>query len=98
MSNVDILNSNQRTPCVLVLDCSGSMSANNRMNNLNAGLQAFIQELKSDDIAYSRVQIAIVTVGEGGNFATQHTDWCDASNFTPPTLVANDLIRANLSP
>lgn len=90
MSNVDMLNSNQRTPCVLVLDCSGSMQGT-RINSLNAGLQKFVQELKNDDTAYSRVQIAIVTVGEVGNSARVHTDWCDAANFTPPTLPANGL-------
>lgn len=90
MSNIDMLNSNQRTPCVLVLDCSGSMSGD-RINNLNAGLKSFVSELKNDDTAYSRVQIAIITVGEVGNSARLHTDWCDAVNFTPPILPANGL-------
>ena len=38
-------NANERTPCVLVLDCSGSMRGE-PIKQLNAGLKALEKELK----------------------------------------------------
>ena len=40
-------NANERTPCVLVLDCSGSMRGE-PIKQLNAGLKALEKELKED--------------------------------------------------
>ncbi len=52
-------NANERTPCVLVLDCSGSMRGE-PIKQLNAGLKALEKELKDDIDASSRVQILII--------------------------------------
>ena len=52
-------NANERTPCVLVLDCSGSMRGE-PIKQLNAGLKALEKELKEDIDASSRVQLLIV--------------------------------------
>ena len=52
-------NSNERTPCILVLDCSGSMRGE-PINQLNLGLKALEKELKEDIDASSRVQILII--------------------------------------
>ena len=52
-------NANERTPCVLVLDCSGSMRGE-PIKQLNAGLKALEQELKDDIDASSRVQLLII--------------------------------------
>lgn len=52
-------NANERTPCVLVLDCSGSMRGE-PIKQLNAGLNALEKELKEDIDASSRVQILII--------------------------------------
>jgi hypothetical protein len=40
-------NANERTPCILVLDCSGSMRGE-PIKQLNTGLQALEKELKED--------------------------------------------------
>ena len=83
---VNINNPNQRTPCVLVLDASGSMSTitstgRTRLEELNVGLKAFEVALKSDDAALGRVQVAIVVVGGPANTADVMMDWTDAINF-----------------
>jgi len=81
-----INNSNQRTPCLLVLDASYSMgtmtsSGKTRMDELNAGLVQFENALKQDDTALSRVQISIVVVGGPSNSAELMLDWTDAVTF-----------------
>src|SRR5690606_42066059 len=55
-------NTNQRTPCVLLLDISSSMSGE-PIRQLNEGLRAFAEELKSDPVASLRVQVMVITVG-----------------------------------
>ncbi len=79
-------NPNQRTPCVLVLDTSGSMDAitstgKTRMAELNAGMAALEAELRADDTALVRVQLAIVSVGGPTNDAEIMMDWTDATEF-----------------
>jgi uncharacterized protein YegL len=55
-------NPENRCAVVLVLDTSGSM-AGQRIQELNAGLQTFRDELFSDSLASKRVEVAIVTFG-----------------------------------
>jgi uncharacterized protein YegL len=55
-------NPEQRCPCVLVLDISGSMRGD-PIRQLNEGLRAFIEEVQSDSLAAKRVEIAILTFG-----------------------------------
>lgn len=55
-------NPEQRCPCLLILDVSGSMSGN-PINELNDGLNAFKNELLSDSLAAKRVEIAVLTFG-----------------------------------
>jgi uncharacterized protein YegL len=79
-------NPNQRTPCVLVLDASGSMNeitstGRSRIDELNLGMEALEASLRADDAALVRVQIAIVTVGGPANDADIMMDWTDATNF-----------------
>ena len=52
-------NANERTPCILVLDCSGSMRGE-PIKQLNSGLQALEKELKDDIDASSRVQLLVI--------------------------------------
>lgn len=80
-------NPNQRTPCVLVLDASGSMNTQGakgktRIAELNEGIKTLEQALKADDAAISRVQLGIVTVGGPTNSAEVLMDWTDVENFT----------------
>ena len=52
-------NANERTPCILVLDCSGSMRGE-PIKQLNSGLEALEKELKEDIDASSRVQLLVI--------------------------------------
>lgn len=87
MGQTDLRNNvSQRTPCVLVLDHSSSMdtvtnTGRSRIDELNAGLRAFASELHKDEVAESRVQIAIVSVC--GDQAELMLDWTDADEFEP---------------
>ena len=82
-------NANERTPCVLVLDCSGSMRGE-PISQLNTGLAALEKELKDDIDASSRVQILIIKAF-GKDEAVISSDWIDAMNFTAPTMEAGGL-------
>jgi uncharacterized protein YegL len=79
-------NSEQRTPLVLVLDCSGSMEGT-PMQQLNEGLKLLEQELQADVIAAKRVRILIVRYG-GHDTAEVVGGWQDAMDFRAPTLQA----------
>jgi len=78
----DTSNPDPRCACVLVLDTSTSM-AGEKINQLNEGLQAFQTELRSDEIAQSRVEVAVVTFGPV-QIAVPFTS---ASEFRAPELV-----------
>lgn len=78
-------NQQQRLPCVLVLDASYSMQGP-RMEQLNAGLKLFENEIKSDETASEKVQIAIIRCG--GTVSVE-SDWVDAENFDAPKLEAD---------
>src|ERR1700682_5185884 len=55
-------NPEPRCPCLLILDTSGSMRGQ-AMDELNAGIRIFKDELSADAMASKRVEIAIVTFG-----------------------------------
>jgi uncharacterized protein YegL len=80
-------NAEQRTPLVLVLDCSGSM-AGTPIDELNAGLRVLEQELKSDAIASKRVRLLIVQYG-GMDQVELAGQWTDAMDFVAPSFEAN---------
>lgn len=82
-------NVNERTPCVLVLDCSGSMRGE-PINQLNVGLAALEKELKEDIDASSRVQILIIKAF-GEDETEVSADWIDAMNFSAPVMEASGL-------
>lgn len=74
-------NPEPRCPCVLLLDVSGSM-AGAPLEELNAGLQSFREELAADPLAMKRVEVAIVTFGP----AKVETPFTGAGSFEPPML------------
>lgn len=77
-------NPEPRCPCVLLLDTSGSMQGQ-PIDELNAGIEAFREELYGDSLSMKRVEIAVVTFGPVKvvqNFTTVDT-------FRLPTLEAN---------
>ncbi|AKG69637.1 MULTISPECIES: vWA domain-containing protein [Serratia] len=81
-----INNSDQRTPLILVLDCSGSMGGE-PIDQLNQGLALLEQELKDDVIAAKRVRLLIIEYG-GYDQCKLHGDWTDAMDFVAPRLAA----------
>lgn len=77
-------NTNQRTPCVLLIDTSASM-AGEPIRQLNQGLKAFEEELKSDPVAALRVQVMVVTVG-GPEDVRIVQPWTDAAQLRRQNL------------
>lgn len=88
-------NANERTPCVLVLDCSGSMRGE-PIKQLNIGLQALEKELKEDIDASSRVQLLIIKAF-GKDEVDVSSDWVDAMNFSAPVMEADGLTPLGLA-
>jgi uncharacterized protein YegL len=74
-------NPEPRCPCVLLLDVSGSMNGR-PLDELNAGLSTFRDELSADALAMKRVEVGIVTFGP----VKVETPFTSASTFYPPTL------------
>ena len=77
-------NPEQRCPCLLLLDTSGSMNGQ-PIAELNAGLETFRQEIQSDALAAKRIELALVTFGPvevQSNFTT-------VDEFYPETLSAS---------
>lgn len=87
MTNLDAAvefaeNPDPRCACVLLLDTSYSM-AGAPIDSLNAGLGVFSDDLREDDLASQRAEIAIITFG--GTVSTVQ-DFVIAGSFSPPTL------------
>lgn len=89
-------NATQRTPCVLVLDASGSMeevsrSGATRIEEMNKGIQALKDDLMQDHTARKRVELCIVCVGGPAGEADVLMDWTDVPNFMVPQLSAGGM-------
>src|SRR5437899_7774899 len=77
------MNPDPRCACILLLDTSASM-AGKRISELNEGLRTFEEELRQDLLASRRVEVGIVTFGDGGVNKIQ--DFVTAAKFTAPLL------------
>ena len=69
-------NPEPRCACLLLLDTSGSMSGE-KINQLNAGIRQFEEEIKADSLSAKRVEVAIVTFGP----VQIQTEFTSASQF-----------------
>ena len=78
-------NPEPRCPVILLCDTSGSM-AGAPINQLNAGIAAFKDDVCSDEVAPLRVEVALVTFGP----VRLTQDFVTIDNFTPPKLKADD--------
>jgi len=74
-------NPENRCPCLLLLDTSGSMNGQ-PINELNAGLQQFREELTADSLASKRIEVGIVTFGP----VQILSEFVTADSFYPPML------------
>ena len=74
IERIQIANTQQpHCATVLLLDTSHSMSENNRIDQLQAGLNQFKREVCEDELARKRVDIAAVTFGETVDVAQPFT-------------------------
>ena len=86
LDDVEIVdNPEPRSPCVLLLDSSYSMTGN-PIHQLNEGLRAYEEDVKKDPLASERVETAIVSFG-GTVDVVQ--DFIIASAFSAPSLAAS---------
>jgi uncharacterized protein YegL len=76
-------NPEPRCPCLLLLDTSGSM-AGPPIEELNAGLRSFSEDLKADSLAAKRVEVSVISFGP----VQVHCDFTAATLFEPTSQTA----------
>jgi uncharacterized protein YegL len=77
-------NREQRTPCMLLLDVSESMSGQ-PIQELNAGLKVFEDEIKRDEMAVLRCEVSLVTFGGSARLVQE---FVSVGQFYAPALEA----------
>ena len=84
--NFDVNNSAPRCPITLLLDTSGSM-AGQPINELNAAIRQFVEELKQDEVASCSVELEIISFDSSAQVVTPFTAIRDLNSA--PILHAN---------
>jgi len=91
----DIDETVERTPTVLILDTSGSMTqesvgsdgkSKENIERLNEGLDFFRDEVLEKEHASARVDVGVIEFGSGAEI---RKDFTHIKNWTPPTLTAS---------
>ncbi len=77
-------NPEQRCPCVLLLDVSGSMDGA-AINQLNFGLLTFRDSIRKNELASMRVEVAVLTFGKTVEL---RQDFITVDQFNPPLLTS----------
>lgn len=80
-------NPEPRCPCILLLDCSGSMNGA-PIQELNNGLRVFQQQLSNDNLASKRVEVTVLTFDTDVRVVNEFEV---AENFEPKELIAGGL-------
>ncbi len=75
-------------PTVLLLDTSGSMTVESKIEQLNEGIRTFKEEIEKDELARKRVDLAVVTFGETVEVVQE---FISVEDFEPPALEAKGL-------
>jgi len=75
----------QRTPCVLVLDTSGSMATDGRIAQLNQALQIFEKTIKANETLRQQLILSVIGFGSQVDILC---DWTQGDEFSAPQLVA----------
>ncbi len=84
---VEIANPQEpHVPVVLVLDVSGSMAENGKIDQLRQGLEWFRADVERDELASKRVDVAVVTFGADVRL---HTPFGDAGNISASDVAAS---------
>ena len=88
LSQIEIASPEQpHCATLLLLDTSGSMVENKKIDQLSDGLRLLREEILKDELAASRVDIAVVTFGDGE--VTAAHPFTSIQDFRPPHLSAN---------
>jgi uncharacterized protein YegL len=72
-------------PIILLLDVSGSMSEQNKINALNRAVKEMIKQFSKEQGIFAKLQVAIITFGEE---AKLHTDLVDAKKIQWQDMIA----------
>ncbi len=80
--------SEPHVPCCLLVDTSGSMASNGKIEQLNQALRSFRDTVCADSLSRMRVDICVISFSTDVSIVTP---FCPIMQFEPPTLKAEGL-------